>query len=77
MNEYQIGAYEALEWVWFMLRHQVNSPRGVEKARQLIFETLALMGGGENFNFLEKIAEFKPIMINVRHEWEAYNSKNS
>ncbi|MGQ9680401.1 MAG: hypothetical protein ACUVV4_06505 [Candidatus Bathyarchaeia archaeon] len=76
MSEYQIGAYEALEWVWFMLRNQVNNPGGVEKARQLVFETLTIMGGGRSPNFSEKISEAKSTVVesrNIRHlELKAY-----
>ncbi len=77
MSEYEVGAFEALEWVWIMLRKQVDNPRGLEKTRQLLFETLTSIGQGGRFNFSEKINEarfllaephdFKPSKLNAHH----------
>jgi hypothetical protein len=53
MSNYQIGAFEALEWAWHMLRTLKDSPEGVEDARQVIKDVLSDMGEGNYVNFGE------------------------
>lgn len=53
MSNYQIGAFEALEWAWHMLRTQKDNPTGVEEARQIIKDVLSDMGEGNYVNFGE------------------------
>ena len=53
MSNYQIGAFEALEWAWHMLRTLKDSPEGVEDARRIIKDVLSDMGEGNYVNFGE------------------------
>jgi hypothetical protein len=57
VSNYQIGAFEALEWAWHMLRSYRNRPRGVDEARCAIQNVLANMGKGDEVNFNEKISK--------------------
>ncbi len=59
MSSYRVGAFEALEWAWHMLRGFRDRPRGVEEARRAIQEVLADMGKGQDMDF-EKIPRFNP-----------------
>ena len=61
MSDYQIGAFEALEWAWHMLRNYKQGRRGVDDARLLIQETLINMGKGYDVNFAEKLKDFKDL----------------
>jgi hypothetical protein len=53
---YQIGAFEALQWAWHMLRMYKDQPSGIEEARKAIQEILADMGKGSDFNFGDKLS---------------------
>ena len=53
MSNYQIGAFEALEWAWHMLRTHKENPEGVEDARRIIKDVLSDMGEGTRMNFGE------------------------
>jgi hypothetical protein len=53
MSNYQIGAFEALEWAWHMLRTLKDSPEGVEDARRVIKDVLSDMGEGNHVDFYE------------------------
>lgn len=53
MSNYQIGAFEALEWAWHMLRTLKDSPEGVEDARRIIKDVLSDMGAGNQVDFCE------------------------
>jgi hypothetical protein len=54
MSSYRVGAFEALEWAWHMLRGFRDCPGGVEEARRAIQEVLADMGKGHDLDFGEK-----------------------
>ena len=56
MSKYQIGAFEALRWAWYMLRDYRDQPSGVDDARQTIQEVLADMGKGTEVNFMEEMS---------------------
>jgi len=60
MSDYQIGAFEALEWVWHILREYDNQPNGIEDARQVIRENLFMMGKGNKIQFKDKAS--KPLV---------------
>ena len=62
MSNYRIGAFEALEWVWHVLRCFKNSPMGVDEARRLIKEVLSNMGQGDNMDFSEEISKVKDLV---------------
>ena len=53
MSNYQIGAFEALEWAWHMLRTFKDSPEGIEDARRVIKDVLSEMGAGNQVDFCE------------------------
>ena len=59
MSNYRMGAFEALEWTWHMLRSYRGQPRGVEEARRMIKEVLTNIGKGAIVDFGEKISEVK------------------
>ena len=59
MSNYRMGAFEALEWTWHMLRSYRGQPRGVEEARRMIKEVLSNIGKGALVDFGEKISEAK------------------
>jgi len=52
-----MGAFEALQWAWHMLRSYREEPRGVDEARQAIQEILATMGRGSEVNFREETSQ--------------------
>jgi len=59
VSNYSIGAFEALEWAWHMLRGYRGRPKGMEDARRLIQEVLSSMGEGAQIDFNEKLSEAK------------------
>jgi len=54
MSGYEVGAFEALEWAWHMLRGYRDDPSGVEEARRSIQEVLSRMGQGGRVDFREE-----------------------
>ena len=65
MSNYRTGAFEALEWAWYMLREHSDKPDGVDEARRVILEVLDKIGNGEKVNFSENISLI-PIYLNER-----------
>jgi hypothetical protein len=57
LTNYQMGAFEALQWAWHMLRSYRDEPRGVDEARRTIQEVLATMGRGAEVNFREETSQ--------------------
>jgi hypothetical protein len=53
VSNYKIGAFEALQWAWYLLRSYRDRPSGVEEARKAIQEVLADMGKGAEVDFRE------------------------
>lgn len=51
MSDYQIGAFEALEWAWHILREYDNQSNGIEDARNAIREKLSMLGNGDKIQF--------------------------
>ena len=47
MSNYEIGAFEALQWAWHMLREYSDQPGGVYEARKAIQDVLLNMGKGD------------------------------
>lgn len=60
MSDYQIGAFEALKWVWHTLREYDNQPNGIEDARNAIREKLSMLGKGNKIQF--KDVASKPLV---------------
>ena len=54
MSSYSVGAFEALEWAWHMLRGLRDRPEGVEEARRAIQEVMSEMGQGRDVKFGER-----------------------
>lgn len=68
MSRYEIGAFEALEWAWHMLRKYRDNPSGVEEARRTIHNILSNLGKGDRVNFREKLSNvhtqpYKPLIF--------------
>jgi hypothetical protein len=55
MVSYEKGAFDALEWAWYMLRNYRDHPGGLEEAREAIKEALAEIGNGTNIDFRQRI----------------------
>lgn len=55
MSNYKIGAFEALQWAWLMLREYRNQPGGVDEARKAIQDVLLNMGKGDQVDFQEQL----------------------
>ena len=51
MSNYEIGAFEALQWAWHMLREYRDQPRGVYEGRKAIQDVLLNMGKGDQVDF--------------------------
>lgn len=60
MSKYQIGAFDALQWAWYMLRNYKDHPTGIDGARSAIEEVLKGMGKGNAMNFRDKIIQVAP-----------------
>ena len=60
MSGYEVGAFEALEWAWYMLREHRGDPAGVDDARRRILCILSEMGEGREVNFEEFRAGLMP-----------------
>jgi len=60
MSGYAVGAFEALEWAWHMLREHRGDPAGVDDARRRILCILSEMGEGREVNFEEFRAGLMP-----------------
>jgi hypothetical protein len=58
-SSYEIGAFEALEWVWHLLRNEKEQPGSIEDAYKRVQDTLASIGSGSGVNFKQKITELK------------------
>ena len=52
MSTYEVGAFEALEWAWNLLR--LNCDLNVEDATQRIQEMLFTLGSGTQVNFQQR-----------------------
>jgi len=49
LSTYEVGAFEALEWAWNILREK--SDVNVEDTTKLILEMLFTLGSGRQVNF--------------------------
>ena len=57
VSSYEMGAFDALEWVWHMLRSDKSlSP---DDAYRRVQEVLASMGAGGAVNFRQRISEIQ------------------
>lgn len=57
MSTYEIGAFEALEWAWKILRLQEN--KGEIDAKNRIIDMLFKLGSGNYVDFKRQINEIR------------------
>ena len=57
MSTYEVGAFEALEWAWNLLR--VKSDVNVEDATNHILEMLSTLGSGTQVNFQQRTSALR------------------
>ncbi|MCW4050922.1 MAG: hypothetical protein NWE89_14430 [Candidatus Bathyarchaeota archaeon] len=60
MSTYEIGAFEALEWAWKLLRTQ-NQDVNIDEAQSRIQEMLYTLGSGTQVNFQQQISELQAL----------------
>jgi len=60
MSNYEMGAFEALEWAWNLLRAQSNGG-SVNEATIHIQEMLFTLGSGSTVNFRQKTSDLKTL----------------
>jgi hypothetical protein len=56
-SSYQMGAFEALEWTWHLLRTQKKHSGSVDDAFVTVQEILAKVGKGGNVDFRKEISQ--------------------
>ena len=54
-SSYQMGAFEALEWAWHLLRTQKEHSGSVDEAYSTVQELLAKVGKGGKVDFRTEI----------------------
>jgi len=55
-SSYQMGAFEALEWAWHLLKTQKEHSGSVEEAYCTVQELLAKVGKGGSVDFRSEIS---------------------
>lgn len=55
-SSYQMGAFEALEWAWHLLRTQKQHSGSVDEAFNNVQELLAKVGKGGEIDFRKEIS---------------------
>ena len=55
-SSYQMGAFEALEWAWHLLRTQKEHSGSVDEAYSTVQELLSKVGKGGNVDFRTEIS---------------------
>jgi len=55
-SSYQMGAFEALEWTWHLLRTQKEHSGSVDEAYSTVQELLAKVGKGGDIDFRKEIS---------------------
>ncbi len=56
VSSYQMGAFEALEWTWRMLKAQKERRGSVDEAYTTVQELLAKVGKGGDIDFRKEIS---------------------
>jgi len=59
VGSYEMGAFEALEWVWHMLRTERERSGTVEEAYSSVQELLSKMGHGGEVDFKKEITRLQ------------------
>ena len=57
MSTYEVGAFEALEWAWNLLR--VQGDVNIEDATEHIQEMLFTLGNGARVNFQQRTSALR------------------
>jgi hypothetical protein len=60
MSSYEMGAFEALEWAWNLLRTR-GGGGGVDEATIHIQEMLFTLGSGNAVNFRQKTSDLRTL----------------
>ena len=55
-SSYQMGAFEALEWAWHLLKTQKEQSGSVDKAYNTVQEMVAKVGKGSDVDFRKEIS---------------------
>jgi hypothetical protein len=55
VQSYQMGAFEALEWAWHMLRKKKENAGTVDEAFRSVQDVLAMIGKGNDIDFRKEI----------------------
>ncbi len=55
VQNYQMGAFEALEWAWHMLRDKKANEGTVDEAYRSVQDVLAKIGKGAPIDFRQEI----------------------
>ena len=58
ISNYDVGAFEALEWAWNLLRTQ-KGVGSLDEAVNSIQEMLYMIGNGNQVNFRQKIKDMR------------------
>jgi hypothetical protein len=58
LSNYEVGAFEALEWAWNLLRAQ-GGPDNVSEAAVRIQEALFTLGSGSQVDFRRKTSDLR------------------
>ena len=56
VSSYQMGAFEALEWAWHLLRTQKEHAGTVDEAYLSVQDLLSKMGKGSDVDFRQEIS---------------------
>jgi len=59
VSTYEIGAFEALEWAWNMLR--IGKSGDLDDVSRSIQDMLSILGSGSEINFHQKTMEVKGV----------------
>ncbi len=57
VSSYQMGAFEALEWAWHVLKTQKEHSGSVDDAYTTVQELLAKVGKGGDVDFRKEISQ--------------------
>jgi hypothetical protein len=59
VSSYQMGAFEALEWAWRLLKTQKEHSGSVDEAYSSVQELLAKVGKGGHVDFRKEISQLQ------------------
>jgi len=59
VSSYQMGAFEALEWAWHLLKAEKEHSGTVDEAYTTVQELLAKVGKGGDIDFHDEISRLR------------------